>query len=447
MKRHVTYGDSGMKGSQMNIPRQTAKGNPRCALMAAAFAFAALSITPLGDRAVFGQCNYEVTTIVTGPDCPFFGQAALIPTALNERGDMAGYWLECDVSANQAFFWSAKTGVLTTLPRPPGVWSAVATGLNDNGLIIGTHSISGVGDRGFVYDLNNPGAGFTYLPTLHGAGQSWATSINNAGVVAGARSISKSGNNPYNAVIWVTNTKEVIDLGVMSGPNSWATSINHLGQATGGVGTQFFNNADVWVMLGEEPIFTGLFPGGASIGATGINAFGTVSVGGQLEHQPDGPATQGALWDQGDWELLPLPDGATGGGPLAINDHRQAVGRALFASGVERGTLWQHGEVHQLSDLIVAGQDAPLLERGRAINNAGQILVRSSTKAVLLTPINVRLADLNFDCRVNVHDLWILFEQWGPVPRSKRNDRSGDLNGDGVVDVADLLILFDNWTN
>jgi hypothetical protein len=52
--------------------------------------------------------------------------------------------------------------------------------------------------------------------------------------------------------------------------------------------------------------------------------------------------------------------------------------------------------------------------------------------------------DLNCDGLVNVADLLILFDHWGPCPGGI-DPCIADLNGDEVVNVGDLLILFDNW--
>jgi hypothetical protein len=48
--------------------------------------------------------------------------------------------------------------------------------------------------------------------------------------------------------------------------------------------------------------------------------------------------------------------------------------------------------------------------------------------------------DINGDGIVNVLDLLILLDDWGPCPGC-----DSDLNGDGVVNVIDLLILLDSW--
>jgi hypothetical protein len=50
------------------------------------------------------------------------------------------------------------------------------------------------------------------------------------------------------------------------------------------------------------------------------------------------------------------------------------------------------------------------------------------------------VGNLNGDDTVDVLDLLILLDAWGPAPGS-----DADLNGDGTVDVLDLLILLDAW--
>ena len=85
----------------------------------------------------------------------------------------------------------------------------------------------------------------------------------------------------------------------------------------------------------------------------------------------------------------------------------------------------------------------------RWIPNRGQITGAARTTAfdlaaVILTPIDRPVGDLNIDCRVGIADLLLLFSAWGPCPDPPA-DCPADLNGDGTVGVADLLILFANW--
>jgi hypothetical protein len=105
--------------------------------------------------------------------------------------------------------------------------------------------------------------------------------------------------------------------------------------------------------------------------------------------------------------------------------------------------LWQHGELHHLNSLLVDGSPDVHLTGVTATNNHGQVLCTASTRAVLLTPADRPLTDLNADCVTDVHDLLMLFDAWGPVPRAQ--SVTADLNGDGVVNVSELLILLRNW--
>jgi len=62
---------------------------------------------------------------------------------MNARGTVVGFY-KCPVSTHyEAFRWSADGG-FETLVRPPGVTSAVATDINDNGVIVGAMSLFGV---------------------------------------------------------------------------------------------------------------------------------------------------------------------------------------------------------------------------------------------------------------------------------------------------------------
>jgi hypothetical protein len=75
----------GMKGPQVNAPRQTGKRNPSCAK--AAIAALAIGLTAAADRAVFGQCEYFVGEIVP-PSCPFGGAPTVPATTPNHPGEV-----------------------------------------------------------------------------------------------------------------------------------------------------------------------------------------------------------------------------------------------------------------------------------------------------------------------------------------------------------------------
>jgi uncharacterized membrane protein len=353
--------------------------------------FAIAALPAIAPQPAFAQCSYSAV-VIEGPPCPFAGQAALIGRGLDSHGDVVGFWMDCDVTTNHAFHWSAKTGVLTTLLRPPGVYDTRAEDITDDGLIIGTHSTTGLGNRGFVYDINNPDAGFTYLEPLHGVGGSSLSAINNSGIAVGSRSIGKPGQspNPFNAVIWNTKTGEVIDLGVMNGPNSWATAIRDNGDIVGNTGNssqpQFLR---AWSFLDGLLDVLPPIPKGTSSYAAGIDASRTVVGGGVSGTEWSSPG----IWENGAWFLLPLPSGIIKGGLAGCNDLGQRVGRVLYPGSptIERAAIWQHNHVFELGDLMVDPPGTVVFHRGIQANNAGEVLARGlmngRTVAFVLAPV------------------------------------------------------------
>ncbi len=88
------------------------------------------------------------------------------------------------------------------------------------------------------------------------------------------------------------------------------------------------------------------------------------------------------------------------------------------------------------------------IERAKAINNSGQIVcdgkdAAGRRAAILLTPIDPPLGDLDNDCTVGLADLEILLNSWGPCPDCV--NCLADLDGDCSVAVPDLLTLLANW--
>jgi len=65
--------------------------------------------------------------------------------------------------------------------------------------------------------------------------------------------------------------------------------------------------------------------------------------------------------------------------------------------------------------------------------------VFSEAVGLLLTPVDVRVGDLDGDCSVGLSDFYMLLEAWGPCPPSGRC--TGDLDGDGFVGIIDFLLL------
>jgi uncharacterized membrane protein len=448
-------GTPGMKGSQMNAPRQTGKGCPRCALMVASFAFAILSIPPLGDRAaVFGQCKYELTAIISAPPCKT-SNSPTFARGLNIHGHVTGYYRPCAIGNDRAFFWSQETGFVT-LPTPPGVFRAWAYAISDTGFIVGQHDVTGVGSKGFIYDMNKNNGEYIYLEPVHEGvvvqNLSSANAVNSEGVVAGMRVCTEPGVTParYNAVIWRPLEKgaPVQDLGVVDGPNSSALGIlNH--EEPVAVGWDGFSvpTTIAYIWKDGEAISLGPVPGADSSHAVAVNN-SSVVVGRGANFSK--LVWRAFVWHEGRMTVIPPIAPFTNSSGLSLNDLGQ-VGLTMSHSGVFRGFIWQHGKVIDVNSLLVDPQGITV-QSVASINNRGQIRADVGTKAAILSPMDVPLGDLNYDCIVDVQDLWIMLEQWGPVKPNISGSHAtngvptADLNGDGVVNVTDLLILFDNWS-
>jgi hypothetical protein len=137
------------------------------------------------------------------------------------------------------------------------------------------------------------------------------------------------------------------------------------------------------------------------------------------------------------------------------NGHRYVA----FASNIaaNRGTFF----VRETEDgwqvpLRLAGEGGGNQGTSVAINGAGELVVTwsiSGFDGIVFADMFAATAtidlgaecigDLNDDGAVDVLDLLLLLDAWGPCADPKDCDE--DLNGDGNIDVLDLLLLLDAW--
>lgn len=389
---------------------------------------------------VCGQipCEYEVT-VIQAPLCPDFGWPPTKGTGINERGDVVGHYNACVIGPPTPFLWTRGNGFVT-LDLGPGVAAATPADISDNGIIVGTMTVDGLGFRGFVYQDGE----VTMLPTVTGQGWSWANAITSDGrYVVGGRSLTDEVS-PYNAYIWSAEDG-FVDLGVMNGPNSFANDISDTRYVVGWTGVTIEREAFSWFR--NETRILGPVPGGTTSSLNATNDFGDAVGGGEMDPRkfPD-IFSQPALWSDSRWSLLGLLDRCDAGGARDINNNMTVVGGCgiLDQNGSSRGWIWHDGEIVELNNLLVSDAEV-FVQSGRGINEAGVVLGNGFTfppdaalVALLLAPV-VRLGDLDGDCIVGVNDLLILLTEWG------QRDSPADLNGDGIVGVADLLILLANW--
>jgi probable HAF family extracellular repeat protein len=383
-------------------------------------------------------------TILQYPFNCGIGEVTTRGSGLNKHDAVVGSY-DCPIWEHaEAFLWTPEEG-FTSLQRPPGVSSAYAVDISDRGVIVGTYIVPDVGGfRGFVYEDGK----YTELPPLPGGAWSQAFAITNARQVVGFRSIGE-GVNPFNAFIWSAETG-FTDLGVMEGPNSAATDISENGFVVGWTGGNFTNSTAFLWNEGAVTIL-GPVPQGDTSFATAVTNNAEVCGSGKVAQKgkPFG-ITRAFLWREGKFTMLgTLPDHLHSAAS-DMNELRQVVGTSSTVDGdpnIDHGFIWQKGVITDLNDLISPDLELVITSTA-AINGRGQIVGRASTVsdlvAVLLTPQDPPLGDLDVDCSVDIADLLRLLAVWGPCP-DPPDECPADLNGDGAVGIADLQILLANW--
>ena len=236
------------------------------------------------------------------------------------------------------------------------------------------------------------------------------------------------------------------------GRRSAARDINEARMVVGWIGTSFGirSHAFVW----DDPVLTdlGLAPNTFATWARGSNNLDEVLVRGEFDENEPTNRINGSfvLRDDKFIDLGQLPGYDVIDG-IDLNDQTQIVGLARAVDSSDEpdvGFIWRAGVIENLNDLIESDPGLTI-DRAVAINELGQILAQAAseelnaTVAVILTPIEGPLADLDGDCAVGVKDLLILLGLWGPC-----NDCSNcpaDFNDDCAVGVVDLLVLLGNW--
>ena len=232
----------------------------------------------------------------------------------------------------------------------------------------------------------------------------------------------------------------------MNGPYSSARDISERSHVVGWTGNGgSINEAFLW--QDGKLTLLGPVPGGFTSDAYAVTD-GSLVVGlGRipLKGSPVG-APRAFLWQAGEFTMLgTLPDHDWSAAAEIGAQPGQVVGSSWNVDGnpnIRHAFIWQNGRITDLNHLIAADLGL-LIKSAPAITSNGSILANASGAeglvAVVLTPIQAPLGDLDADCQVGILDLLMLLGEWGET------DSSADLNNDGIVNVFDLLILLQNW--
>lgn len=247
-----------------------------------------------------------------------------------------------------------------------------ASALNGTAQVTGEADTSSGSAQAFLYSQGQ----MTEL-TLSLA-DSFGSGINNQGQVAGVAVPT-----PGSAYAFLYTEGKMLDLGTLGGDTSEANAINSQGQVAGGAEITPGNPAEhAFLYTNGQMTDLGTL-GGPSSDAAAINNAGEVTGFAQTSQGRSHAFldTNGQMTDLGTLPGYIYSWGA------AINSQGQVVGYLNNGSlGTPHAFLYSGGQMIDLNDLIDPGLDLTL-ESATSINDEGQIVANTGSRAYLLTPV------------------------------------------------------------
>lgn len=386
-------------------------------------------------------CRYEISAIVSGPQCQFSGSPIFARGLSNHNPPwVTGFYADCAIGPDNAFLWTGS-GQAQPLQFPgAGIESSTAFDVTDTGLVVGAFAQSGQPFFGFIYDVAS-GEWTQLNPAVPGGGVV-ARAANNDGIVVGSRNSAGEG---YSAFIYHNGV--YTDLGVMNGPFSEGMDIMDDGTVVGWTGSSdsatnsraFIHSAGVTEVL--PPI-----PGGLSSSAAAINSDKTVVGRGRIFVPGWGNVTH-AFYRRSTGQMIDLGTvpGYRSSFAYDVGDNELIIGESRTLSSGTNWSIacaWKDGQAVDLNSLIPPTAGV-ILHSAWRMNERGEILCEGSHQgsrvAIVLTPVPAPVGDISFDCRVGVPDLLLVINEWG-------NSKSvADINQDGTVNIVDLMLVIEHW--
>jgi hypothetical protein len=384
-------------------------------------------------------CGYRVEAIIQGPPLPPPSQyqPSTSVTGMNNVGQVVGRHGTAGGDYGRGFVWSQETGI-QWLPVPPGAYAVLPADINDHGVIVGEMPMNVPGERrGFVYENGV----YTILEPAPGGLWCWASAINNAGQVVGARSVGNpdtpgDDTHPYQSFVWAHGRYAPVP--VPPAANSSARCIDADGHIAGWFGQSLGVASTPYLYSDGVCSLPTAGLGAAYSYPSSLSDFGHMAGGAKLT-PPGSPAViRGIVAGDGSHSVLsPLPGYDT--------SWANGIGAGLVvgASGGSRGTLWTHGHVCDLNDLLLLEQGENITIRaGLRIRAAGRMLAIGQKGlhlvGLVLEPVGIR-SDLDGDGTVSHADLATLLSDFGCAGGPL--GCVGDMDGDGRTDQRDLGML------
>ncbi len=301
-----------------------------------------------GSGPLMAASLYDITDVGT------LGGSALA-TGLNDYGQVVGY---CDESGVvRGFVWDA--GVMTEIDAMTG-HGCYARGINNSGFAVGYYwrlssSYAFTWEGGVTTTVGVPWGNCSVL-----------NAINDSGVAVGSGSSNNGEGHPaYWDGSWT-------DIGQAGGISSGLYGIN---EADLMIGNRYDNgglnrNAVLWDDVnGWRTLGTMEGTGASGLCLNNVGDYGGYRTVNYTEHQP-------YVFDGTDVHVISLGGTTTTGDrpyTLGINDSRQAVGRDRTATGEMHAFLWDNGTTWDLNSLLLPGHDEWELIDAWDINASGQI--------------------------------------------------------------------------
>lgn len=242
--------------------------------------------------------------------------------------------------------------------------------------------------------------------------QSFANGINDSGFIVGASTIEDaSGPQTMGATIWTPAGDPIAMAGTGTGT---AREIANTGRIAGSYGP----HAALWEDFDDPPVDLGLLPGSTGSGSDAFDLNENGTVVGSSEISPG--QERAFVWNPGSG-MQPIADPNTLGGfssANAIGPGGTIVGTSIDGSNVQRAIIREPGKPIVDLNTLIPADSGWNLRSARDINLDGQIVGRGSfngdTRAFLLTPVQPLKVSLNpitvgnndvFDLKMTVEHL------------------------------------------
>jgi probable HAF family extracellular repeat protein len=338
-----------------------------------------LSAGILGPALVAQRATYSIIDLGT------LGGATSEASGVNNLGEVVGSSTTAGGASHPFLYRSGRMLDLGTLP---GGTASYGTAINNRGDVAGYGGINGYGPpfqeftQGFVWqDGSMRTLGAFYCPCSFNRryGTSKALAVSSGGQIVGDSETSQ-GESFRHALLWVGSNMRDLTPELDRFQSSYAYGINDANQIVGAANGRAF-------LVGDGVIQDlGVLSGDTTSSARAVNNVGQV-VGSSVNAAG---ISHAFLWDLGTMRSLGTLPGDVSSEARAINILGQAVGRSGSADlSTSRAVLWRDGAAVDLNSLVPGS--GWLLSSATGINDVRQIVgvgVRDGqVRAFLLNPL------------------------------------------------------------